>query len=160
MYCPRCGHQTSEEQKYCRSCGVALEKVVAALVEQLPAEMDESLAARKRRLERRGNVLLSLFGLGLLGFLTYGIVYKVMIEQGRVWEGAVSALLAVYYFAEANELEAGRKKRAAPLEEDEAVLAAHVEPTAKLLSEAPLEPVPSVGEGTTEPLLVEKKRGA
>ena len=86
MHCPNCGTRTSEEQKFCRACGPGLEKVVQILDEQMPRELDESLLARKERLERLGMILRSIFGAGLLGLLLYGVAYKVIFVQGRTFE--------------------------------------------------------------------------
>ena len=96
MHCPNCGTRTSEEQKFCPACGLALAKVVQILGEQMPRQLDESMLARKDRLERLGMILLSIFGAGLLGLLIYGVVYKVIFVQGRIFEALVLlALIAV-----------------------------------------------------------------
>ena len=79
MHCPNCGTKTSEEQKFCRACGLGLEKVVQILGEQMSAQLDESMLARKERLERLGMIALSIFGAGLLGLLIYGVVYKLSL---------------------------------------------------------------------------------
>jgi uncharacterized membrane protein YvbJ len=51
MYCPNCGTKTSIDQKFCRSCGLSLEKTALSLSEQLPAKVDQGLQAQKERLE-------------------------------------------------------------------------------------------------------------
>ena len=78
MYCPNCGKQTSADQKFCRSCGLGLEKIALSLNEQVPARMDQSLIARQERLEKLGVGALSVFGLGVLGFLLYAIGQKML----------------------------------------------------------------------------------
>jgi hypothetical protein len=117
LHCPTCGTKTSEEQKFCRACGLGLDKVVQILGEQMPRQLDESLLARKERLERLGMILLSIFGAGLLGLLLYGVAYKVIFVQGRIFEALVLlALIAVaawgvvaaILFAEAKEIPAKR----------------------------------------------------
>lgn len=165
MYCPNCGNKSSTDQKFCRSCGLGLEKVVQSLVEQIPAQPDQSLRARKNRLERLGITALSVFGAGVLCLILYGIVYKVILIQGRTLEGIgllafliiiACGLLAVYLFAKANEVEEASNKR--QIQEPKEL--SHDETTGKLLSEARLEPVPSVTERTTELLFAEKKGSA
>jgi predicted amidophosphoribosyltransferase len=47
MHCPNCGKKTNTEHKFCRSCGLPLEKVAQILAEQLPASVsDESLKSK------------------------------------------------------------------------------------------------------------------
>jgi hypothetical protein len=58
---------------------LGLEKIVQSLIEQVPTRLDETLQERKNRLEQLGMVALSIFGLGVLGLLTYGIGYKLML---------------------------------------------------------------------------------
>lgn len=161
MYCPNCGNKSSTEQRFCRSCGLGLEKVTQTLVEQLPTKLSESLQERKDRLERLGVAALSVFGLGVLGIILYGIVYKLMMTQGKVMTGlallgflvmAGCGLLSVILFAKANEVEQSKTKRVLPVPED----LTPSETTRELLPEGRLEQIPSVTEGTTELLFAER----
>lgn len=165
MYCPNCGNKSSTEQKFCRSCGLGLEKVTQTLVEQSPMKLSESLEAQKDRLEKWGVAALSVFGLGFLGILLYGIVYKLMLTQGKVTTGLAllglmimlgCGLLSVILFAKAKEVEEAKTKRRLPVPED----VAEKGTTKELLPEGRLEQIPSVTEGTTELLLAEKNSTA
>ena len=69
MYCPNCGNKNADDQNFCRSCGLGLEKIALSLNEQLPTVAVQSLQERKEKLERLGVALLSVFGLGVFGFL-------------------------------------------------------------------------------------------
>ena len=162
MFCPNCGAKTSTQQKFCRACGLGLEKIALSLTEQLPTGPDEKLLSQKERFERLGVVALSVFGLGLLAFLLYGIGYKVMITQGE-WVGGLILLgfmimcacgaLSAVLFAKATEAEEAAGKRR--LEQKDAAV---VETSTKeLLTEGHFEPVPSVTERTTDLLYAEKK---
>lgn len=162
MYCPNCGNKTSAEQKFCRSCGLGLEKIAQSLVEQLPMELDKSLREQKNRIERLGVAALSVFGVGVLSLILYGLVYRVILVEGRVLEGlgllafiaiVACGLLSVYLFAKAEEVGGAKAKR--PAEQPEGL--AEKGATARLLPEGHLEPIPSVAERTTELLLAEKK---
>ena len=161
MYCPNCGTKTSLEQNFCRACGLGLDKIALSLSEQLPARLDQSLQARKDRLEKMGVAALSVFGLGMLSFLLYSIGYKLMLSQGNVIAGlaiigfvvmVACGLTSVVLFAKAKELgEEATKRR--PQQD----LSKGTETTKELLSEGHFEPVPTVTERTTELLAVEKR---
>src|SRR5262245_46472078 len=90
MYCPNCGNKNAEGQNFCRSCGLGLEKFAQSLTEQLPTVAVQSLQERKERLERLGVASLSVFGLGVFGFLLYNVFVKLMLS-----EGLLVAILAV-----------------------------------------------------------------
>lgn len=162
MFCPNCGAKTSTEQKFCRACGLGLEKIALSLTEQLPTRPDDHLLSQKEKYERWGVAALSVFGVGLLSIILYNIIYKMMITQGNIVAGlaavgflliAVCGLLAAILFAKAKEAEQAAGKRRIQ-EKDAAVIAT---PTKELLGEGHLEPVPSVTDRTTELLYVEKK---
>jgi hypothetical protein len=70
MYCPACGTQSIEAQKFCRSCGMALEPINASVSEHLSTLSGdisfEILTKRQRsikRWERFGGFM------GMIGFL-------------------------------------------------------------------------------------------
>ena len=159
MYCPNCGNQTSTDQKFCRACGLGMEKIAQSLGEQLPARLDQSLTARKERLEKVGVGALSVFALGVLGLLLYAIGQKLLATQGSLL--AILAiiglaimlgcgLLSVILFARAKELgEQASKRQQHP---DELTGS-----TKELLPEGHFEPVPTVTERTTELLLAENR---
>ena len=162
MYCPNCGTKTSTEQKFCRACGLALEKIVTSLSEQLPTRVDLSLQQQKERYQKLGMAALSVFGLGVLSLILYGVGYKLMMSKGDILTGLAMlgfiimiacGLTSVVLFAKANEV--GQEATKRPLQTD---LAAGSESTKELLTEGNFEPVPSVTDRTTELLGVERKR--
>ena len=160
MFCPNCGTTISTEQKYCRACGLGLEKIAQSLVEQLPTKFDESLQQRKERIERWGVALLSVFGVGLLSIPLYHIVK--MIIEGRILAGlgylALSILLAcgllsAILFAMAKEVgESKTRSRPEPPE-----ILPTTSTTANLLPPEPIEPSLSVTDATTELLSTRKE---
>jgi len=163
MFCPNCGAKTSIEQKFCRACGLGLEKIAVSLTEQLPTRADDGLvSSEKERLERWGVAALSVFGAGVLALLLFFIGYKMMYMQGKILGGlallglmimGACGLVSVILFAKAQE--AGESSRKRRLEQKDA--AAVVTPTKELLTEGHLEPVPSVTDRTTDLLYAEKK---
>lgn len=157
MYCPNCGNQNSVDQKYCRSCGLGLQKVAQTLGEQLPTKLDLTLQQKKERLEKLGVAALSVFGVGVAIPVLYGIFYKMMYTQGKVLAGLGllaliivmgCGLLSVVLFAKANEVKEAPANRPEPRD---------LEPgpdTGELLNEASFRtPLSSVTERTTELLL-------
>ena len=156
MYCPNCGNQNSAGQKFCRSCGLSLQKVAQTLSEQLPTKLDVSFQQKKERFEKLGVAALSIFGAGVAIPFLYGIFYKMMYTQGRVTAGLgtlalvlvlASGLISVILFAKANEV---KETPAKPLLREQPQL--HAEPgTGELLEHsAPETPVFSVADRTTE----------
>ena len=142
-----------------------MEKTAQSVGEQHPTELAENLREQKKKLERLGVIAVSIFGLGVISFFLYMVGYKVMslFAQGRILAAlglivlvAVlgCGLLSVILFAKAKEVEEAATKRRLPPPEDMPEAA----PKAKLLSESPLEPLPSVTERTTE-LLFEERKG-
>ena len=120
MYCPNCGNQNADDQNFCRSCGLGLEKIALSLTEQLPTVAVQSLQERKEKLERFGVASLSVFGLGVFGFLLYNVFAKLWLSQGLLVAvlavlGAIifigSGLASVILFAKAKELKEGAGKR-------------------------------------------------
>src|SRR6185436_14203021 len=80
MYCPNCGKSNSAEQKFCRSCGLSLEKTVQSLADQLPAlELDKQLRERERKVDRLINIVAgSAISIVVVGVL-WGIIYEIII---------------------------------------------------------------------------------
>lgn len=157
MYCPNCGNKNSEGQNFCRSCGLGLEKIAQSLTEQLPTVAVKSLQERKERLERLGVASLSVFGLGVIGFLLYNIFSKLMLTQGPLVASLAvlaaiifigSGLASVILFAKAKDLkEAAGQRQLEPSSE----------PTGKLL-ESREQPVFSIADRTTNLLPVDAKK--
>ena len=157
MYCPNCGNKNAEDQNFCRSCGLGLEKIAESLTEQLPTVAVQSLQERKEKLERLGVASLSVFGLGVFGLLLYSIFSKLMLTQGPLIAvlavlGTIiflgSGLASVILFAKAKELKEVAGKRP---------IGPSSEPTGKLL-DPHQPPVFSIVDRTTNLLPVDTKK--
>ena len=162
MFCPQCGKVNSAEQKFCRSCGLSLDKVAESLAEQRPAtELSKHLKDRQRQIERLLSIILGSMITVFVCAVVWALVYKIIIVKGDVLEGlvflalflaAVTALLLVVYRESLREKATKRQlsQTTSPLSEQ----------TGKLLPEGELEPIPSVTERTTDLLFAEKKRNS
>jgi hypothetical protein len=163
MHCPNCGTKASANQKFCRSCGFGLEKVEQLVSEQKTAVTDLTTEATgklsiywMRRLEKWA--VLALFTLGGAhgGVLLWKIIVNVMIEQGKIFEGAtVLLILAIaalilflaYLLSERKNSGAARSNPQQRLPE-----APQAVDTAKMLPEPNAEMAASVAEHTTAKL--------
>lgn len=162
MYCPNCGQATSTEQKFCRSCGMSLEKTAQSLVEQLPAvELNTHLRNRQHLVERLLYVLGGSAALVFVVSLFWTIINKIIIGKGQVLAGLVflGFVLAFIVFGllmlyRESLLKASNKRLSTQPTLPQA------ETTARLLPESRIEPIPSVTERTTELLGAEKKSEA
>ena len=107
MYCPNCGKPNSAEQRFCRSCGLSLEKTVESLAEQLPAiALDKGIRERKQKIDRwlnvAGGTLISILVVSVI----WGIISEIILAKQEVLGGSIflgffvalvlSALLAFY----------------------------------------------------------------
>ena len=161
MFCPNCGSKNSTQQKFCRSCGLSLEKSAQSLVEQqIPAKIDQSLERRNKKLERFGYIALIGVGIVGVGAMSYMIISDMMLVQGKILGGLalltiiICGLSAAFFFNYANFLKkTAVKNRLQPPEEMR-----EDETPAKLLNDSYLEPIPSVTERTTELLYVEREK--
>jgi|SRR6476659_5347427 hypothetical protein len=158
MYCPNCGNKNAEQQKFCRSCGLGLEKVAQSLIEQLPTKADRNLQDRKERLERLGVALLSVFGVAVFSFILYNVFTGLMASKGLLIATLATVggviviacgLLPVILFAKAKELSEASSKRQIEDAPNDAS-------TGKLL-DPHTEPVFSITDRTTELLTVDRK---
>ena len=161
MFCPNCGNKSSVDQRFCRSCGLGLEKVSQSLTEQLPNASALNLQQQKEKLQRLGMVALGVFGFGVGSFILYSVFYKLMVSQGKVMAALgvlgvlimiASGLASVILFAKANEV-----KEVPPGRIDRAELS-NERTTQELLSERRPVPSFSVTDRTTELLAIEKDK--
>ncbi|MDQ3180465.1 MAG: hypothetical protein M3Q33_08095 [Acidobacteriota bacterium] len=159
MFCPNCGKETNE-QKFCRDCGLKVEKIFNILVKEIEEREKTSIQKRDDLFRKLGFVSLSLlFGL-CFGFLFYLAVYYKFVIFGKEIMGAIGltvmvflGLLSLVFFNLPKFLD--RKEIQEEFFKDDEIEKARK--TEKLLSEGNFEPIPSVTENSTELLFVENK---
>jgi hypothetical protein len=88
MYCPACGSQSHETQKYCRSCGMVLEGISEAVVEHLASISNHSLTeatSRKKRLIKKSERMGELMGMGgILLLFTFLTVFFISLGLSKL----------------------------------------------------------------------------
>ena len=162
MFCPNCAANNSNEQKFCRSCGLNLEKSAESLLEQIPSAKSSELLKRERNLEKFGNFAFAGFSavsLAAVGALIYVIAAKLILTGNSIFFGilliafVIFAVLTLIYVIFNEGLKERKQKAGSALENE----LPETRNTAKLLNENQFQPLPSVTENSTELLLVENK---
>lgn len=163
MYCPNCAKENSTEQKFCRACGLNLEKMAENLQEQLSNSDVVSPSKISKFFETLGKMGFGgLMGAGLVGIILVIVkLFNKFILSGepeKILMGIifiiliVSGVLGLAYIIYQSYLE--QKSKSNP------VMQPQIESrnTAKLLEEQSFEPISSVTERTTNLLFVEAQK--
>jgi len=159
MFCPNCGKETNE-QKFCRDCGIKVEKIFKVLVEEIQEREKSSIEKRNDLFRKLGFISLSLlFGL-IFSYIFYLAVYYKFLIFGKEAMGAIGlivmillGILALVFFNLPNFFD--RKEVSEQFSNDKEIEKARI--TEKLLSEGNFESVSSVTENSTELLFAENK---
>jgi hypothetical protein len=162
MYCPNCGKPNLTEQKFCRSCGLSLEKVVQTLVEQLPStNLDKDLQDQQRKVERWLHLVAGGTISIVVGVVLWGIIYQVILVQGEVLAGSLflAFIVGLLLFALLMIYRESLLKAHGKRQLSQAPLAPSQE-TANLLPASSGQPISSITEHTTELLRVEQQDAA
>jgi hypothetical protein len=118
MHCPSCGTEAPVGQKFCRACGLSLDRFAELLAELLPDVEDENVARARRRLRQLERALkiagwTAGVALGIL-FASLGILTMVQRHVGGgiflllFGVGIIAGMLLISYQASLNKKVSGR----------------------------------------------------
>jgi zinc-ribbon domain len=151
MYCPNCGNQAAEDQKFCRSCGMNLQKVTPVLIEHLAesggVQPEIDVVKNIRRLAVRGVI----WGATLMfAGIALAIVGK-MIDQDQTVSGAgaltsITGMFLIVYFLLSAVYKLSLTERRMPRE----AKLSEAKTTAQLAPERLSALAPSIAERTTD----------
>ena len=154
MFCPNCGAENPVEQNFCRSCGLNLNAVTLAISEQFPSEEFARLQRRRKLFERLGTFSLSVSGIIAAGFVIFLAAWYKMILFGPevlFWSGFAALiaflLLSIFFFTYPKLFMKFERPDPHKRNTTEPELTV---PTAKLIVDRPIEPIPSVTEDSTD----------
>lgn len=163
MFCPNCGKRNASEQKFCRSCGLNLEKSIESLAEQFPTADRVNLQKQTRKLEKYGNFAFGGFVVVLalgISILIFTIFNKLILPGENVFFGLLLSLFIIFavltlIYVFLNESLKEKKVNAKPIFNNELGQKA----AAKLVENKPFEGFQaSVTERTTNLLFAEKRK--
>jgi predicted RNA-binding Zn-ribbon protein involved in translation (DUF1610 family) len=96
MYCPKCGKENPEKQRFCSSCGLKLETVAKALTNESPSAGQDRLIATLRGGNKGWqDPLVYAFGLIAAGMLVGAVGYRVLGEKTLGDIGTLVSLVGV-----------------------------------------------------------------
>lgn len=97
MYCPNCGKGNTQQQRFCRSCGLGLQTISQALVHELSATRPDGSPVEMVKHEQRGwhNPLVYGLLLLILGMVIVIFGKKIAAEQLIADLGMLIGLLGI-----------------------------------------------------------------
>jgi len=118
MHCPNCGTEAPGGQKFCRACGLSLDRFAQLLAELLPDKEDEIVAQARRKLRQlektvriagwtAGSALGIVFAsLGVLTMIQSHVGGGIVILLFGI--GIIVTMLTIIYHSSLNEKVSGR----------------------------------------------------
>jgi hypothetical protein len=151
MNCPKCGLQTPQDQKFCRSCGAGLQMATRPLPAPATVSDPEGTSAiglkgkgqRGNRLTRWGFIIMFIgVAIGIIGKM---LMHEEMVTVVGVLVSLLGMFLTVYPYLSPSPRQ---KYDSIPSSQPEVLIRS--KPTKYLPQESNIEYVPSITERTTE----------
>lgn len=151
MNCPKCGLQTLQDQKFCRSCGAGLQMTTRPLaapatvsdLEGTSATSFEGAGQRRNRLALWGFIIMFIgVAISVIGKM---LMHEEMVTVVGILVSLVGMFLTVYPYLSPSP----RQKHDTTASSQPKVLT-RSQPTRYLPPESRIEYVASISEGTTE----------
>ncbi len=151
MFCPNCGNQAASDQKFCRACGMNLQKVAPALIEHLSETGSDQLpmetsAANWRPMRRNFLWATALMCSGA----ALAIIGKVMIHEDHVIGAGALVFIMGMFCLVYTLISAGFGLMPAARDLSQPARESDAQTTAQLTPERGPGIMPSVAERTTD----------
>ncbi|HXL80597.1 MAG TPA: zinc ribbon domain-containing protein [Pyrinomonadaceae bacterium] len=151
MNCPTCGLQTTEDQKFCRSCGAGLRMTTRPLA--APAtllDLERTSAIGFKREGQRGNRL-TLWGFIIMFIgVAIGVIGKMLLHQEMVTVVGVLVSLVGMFLTVYPYLSPSPRQTHDSIPSSQPEVLTRSQSTKYLPQESNIEHVPSITERTTE----------
>jgi len=95
MYCPKCGKENPEQQKFCTSCGLKLATISTAIASESSTSSEKTIATLRDASKGWRDVLIYAFVLIASGTLLGAFGYKVLGEKTLGDIGTIISLVGV-----------------------------------------------------------------
>ena len=155
MNCPKCGLQTSPDQKFCRSCGASVQIDTQPLVGHVPVpgSVESSAFKVKDEIPLAYRSVLWAFAVTFTG-VAIGVIGKMLLHVETVTVIGVLLSLAGMFFVVYPYLVPPRRTKQVIAPSPSPEILFQAEPTRRLPQASDIDNLPSVTEGTTDLLKV------
>jgi zinc ribbon protein len=95
MHCPNCGAEASAKQKFCRACGLSLDRFAQLLAETPANTEDKNITQAKRRLRQlESGIKLAGYGV-MLGIFSFVAILFALSGVNEMIDGNIGAGIAL-----------------------------------------------------------------
>jgi hypothetical protein len=96
MYCPNCAAQSSDDQKFCRSCGFDLHVISQAIARESGPDDSDELEPADKKLSRNRKKRMEFLGIAaLMSGLMIGCMIPICLGLFSNWSGLIPLILVL-----------------------------------------------------------------